>query len=179
MNTNRVTVRYAKALYSYASDEKIAEIVSNDMRLILEIADIPEFRRMLENPVIFPSKKTAIFNELLKNKVNEISLKFFKLLAENKREIYLKAVARNYIDIYRKSNNIKSAELITVFESNDKLKKDVIRILSEQFKSNIELTVKKDKEIIGGFVLTVDGLQYDAGVATKLKEVKKEMLNTE
>ena len=179
MNTNRVTVRYAKALYAFASDEKKAEVVSKDMRLISEIVKIPEFRNMLENPVIFPSKKIAVFEEVMKNKVDNVTLKFFKLLAKNKREAYLDALARNYIDIYRKNNNIKSADLTLTFTPDEELKKDVVLILSQKFKSNIEIATKKDKNIIGGFVLTVDGMQYDVSVATKLKEVKKEMLKAE
>ncbi len=179
MNTNRVTVRYAKALYAYAADEKKAEAVSKDMQLLSKAVKIPDFRNMLENPVIFPSKKTAVFNELFKTKVDTITKNFFKLLTENKREIYLEAIARNYIDIYRKNNNIKAANLTTVFVADDKLKKDIIKILSEQFKSDIELNVDTDKDITGGFVLTVDGMQYDASISTKLKEIKKEMLEAQ
>ncbi len=177
MNTNRVTVRYAKALYSFAADEKKADVVRNDMQIISEVVKISEFRNMLENPVIFPSKKTAVFKQLFEGKFDAITLNFLKLLTENKREIYLSAIARNYIDIYRKNNNIKSAELITVFKPDEQLKKDTIKILSKQFNADIELLTDIDKNITGGFVLTVDGKQYDASIANKLKELKKEMLN--
>jgi F-type H+-transporting ATPase subunit delta len=176
MNTNRITVRYAKALYDFASDEKKADIVNKDMLLLSELVNIPEFRNMLENPVIFPSKKIAVFEELMKNKADTVTIKFFRLLAENKREAYLGALARNYMNVYRKNNNIKAAELLTAFIADDELKKDVLKILEEQFKSKIDLKTGTNKDIIGGFVLTVDGLQYDTSVIEKLKEIKKEML---
>jgi len=177
MNTNRVTVRYAKALYEFAFDEKKTEQVNKDMRLLSELVNISEFRNMLENPVIFPSKKITVFNKILKNKVEETTKTFFKLLAENKREMYLSAIARNYINFYRKKNNIKAAELTTAFAADENLKKDVSDILSKQFKSKIDLITNTNEDIIGGFVLTVDSMQYDASVTEKLKEVKKEMLN--
>ncbi|NOZ35384.1 MAG: ATP synthase F1 subunit delta [Chlorobi bacterium] len=178
MNTNRITVRYAKALYSFAENEKKAEAVRNDMQLTAELINIAEFRNMLKNPVIFPSKKIAVFNKLLEGKVSNLTLTFFKLLANNKREAYLDAISRNYIDFYRKQNNIKSAKLTTVFTADEKLKKEIITILAKQFKADIELVGETDKNITGGFVLTVDGKQYDASISSKLKELKKEMLNT-
>ncbi|NPA67131.1 MAG: ATP synthase F1 subunit delta [Chlorobi bacterium] len=177
MNTNRVTVRYAKALYAFAEEHNKTEVVNNDMRLISQLVNIPEFRNMLENPVIFPSKKIETFNKIVKNKVDDITKTFFKLLAENKREVYLGAAARNYGAIFRKKNNIKAAEFITAFNPDKNLYEKVSKILEEQYNSKIDLTVKTDKSIIGGFVLTVDGMQYDASVAEKLKNVKKDMLN--
>ena len=179
MNTNRVTVRYAKALYSFASEENKSEAVRQDMHVISELVKIPEFKSMLENPVIFPSKKTAAFNEILKNKADSITFKFFELLTKNKREIYLSAIARNYIELYRKKNGIKSAKLVTTYTADQQLLSEVSTILSNQFRSKIELNSDTNKNITGGFVLTVDGLQYDASVATKLKEIKREMLKAE
>ena len=93
--------------------------------------------------------------------------------------MYLSSIARNYIDIYRKKNNIKAAELVTAFIPDDNLKKETLKILEEQFKSRIDLKTDTNKDIIGGFVLTVDGLQYDASVTEKLKDVKKKMLSAE
>ncbi len=177
MNTNRITVRYAKALYGFATEQKKDSVVKNDMELISEFVKISEFQNMLENPIIFPSKKSDIFISVFKNKICDVTLKFFKLLSENKREAYLGAIARNYIDIYRKKNNIKSAELLTAFTPDSKLKKDVSQILSEKFKSKIELTGKTDESIIGGFVLTVDGMQYNSSIAEKLKDIKNQMMN--
>ncbi|MCF6365423.1 MAG: ATP synthase F1 subunit delta [Bacteroidales bacterium] len=176
MNTNRITVRYAKALFGLASEEEKAERINNDMHLIGETAKIPDFRRFLENPVIFPSRKQVVFNKIFKEKVNELSLRFFKLLSDNKRETYLSSIARNYSELYRKFYGIKYVQLTTTFKIDDKLKKDISDIISTEFKTKVEMTEQVDKEIIGGFVLTVENLQYDASVATKLKNIKKELL---
>ncbi len=177
MNTNRITVRYAKALYDFASEEKKADVVNKDMALLAELAKIPEFVGMLENPVIFPSKKLAVFQDITKGKIDAISLKFFKLLAENKREEYLGAIAKNYIDIYRKKNNIKAAELFTAFPSDSRLDAELLSILERKFKSKIDLKTNTDEKLIGGFVLNIDGMQYDTSVTENLRKIKKEMLD--
>ena len=176
MNTNRITVRYAKALFELALEEKKAEQINNDMLIIGETAKVPDFRRFLENPVIFPSKKQAVFSGIFKGKVDELSLRFFKLLSENKRETYLSSIARNYSDLYRKFYGIKSVQLTTTFKIDDKLRKEISDIISVEFKTKVEMTEQIKEEIIGGFVLTVENLQYDVSVATKLKDIKKELL---
>ncbi len=177
MNTNRITVRYAKALYDFAFEQNKTEQVNKDMRLLSETVKIPEFKNMLENPVIFPSKKNTAFKEVMKGKIDPVTQRFFELLTDNKREAYLGNIARNYIGIYLKENNIKSAEMITAFVPDSTLINEIVTILSQHFKSNIEINTKTDKHIIGGFVLTVEGMQYDASIAEKLKHVKKEMLS--
>lgn len=176
MNTNRITVRYAKALLELALEEKIAEQINDDMHLIGDATNIPDFKRLLENPVIVPSKKQAVFNSIFKGKVNNLSLRFFKLLTENKRELYLKSIARNFNNLYREFFGIKSVQLTTVFKVSENLKKEISDIISVKFKSKVEMKETIEKDILGGFVLTVEGQQYDASVKTKLKEIKNDLL---
>ena len=78
MNTNRITVRYAKALFEVALEENKSERVNNDMRLLSEISGEPEFKSFLENPVIFPSKKQDVFNKFFRTYVDELSLEFIR-----------------------------------------------------------------------------------------------------
>jgi F-type H+-transporting ATPase subunit delta len=176
MNTNRVTVRYARALFDIALEEKKAEAINKDMQLIEESSNSPEFKAFLENPVIFPSKKQTVFNQVFKNYVDDLSLRFFKLLTEHKREIYLKSIAVNYRALFREHNGIKSVQLTTAFETDENLNKEISDIISREFKTKVELSQTTDKNILGGFILTVENLQFDAGVATKLKDIKNELL---
>ena len=176
MNTNRISVRYAKALFEAALEEKKAEKINNDIQLLSETVIIPEFRSFLENPVVFPSKKQEVFNAIFKTKVDNLTVNFFRLLTNNKREFYLKAIARNFSDFYRKHYGIKSVELITVFSADKKLKDDVSKIIEKEFNTKVELSDQMNPDIIGGFILTVGGMQYDTSVSAKLKKIKKELL---
>lgn len=176
MNTNRISVRYAKALFELALEENKAGNVNNDMLLFLQVSVEPEFQSFLENPVILPSKKQEIFNGIFKNYTEELSLKFFKLLSDKNREIFLNVIARNYSGFYRKHFGIKSVELVTPFPADQKFKDNITNIIATEFKTKVDLTDKVHPEIVGGFILTVEGLQYDASVSSSLKSIKKELL---
>jgi len=54
----------------------------------------------------------------------------------------------------------------------------VLKLLAEQGYSNVLLDVQIDPELIGGFVLKLDDLRYDASIAGKIKRVKKEFSNS-
>ena len=47
MNTSKISVRYAKALFETALEEKKTEKINSDMRLLSETIQIPEFRDFL------------------------------------------------------------------------------------------------------------------------------------
>lgn len=176
MNTNRISVRYAKAFFELSLENKKTSRINEDVKLFMQACDIPDFKLVLENPVITPSKKMQIFREIFKDKTDDLSIKFLELLTRNKREAYLKNISRNYLYMYRKHYEIKYAELTTTFKINIKLKEQVALIISEKFNSKLELSENVDKSIVGGFVLTVEGNQYDASIAGKLKKIKSELL---
>ncbi|HUM89320.1 MAG TPA: F0F1 ATP synthase subunit delta, partial [Prolixibacteraceae bacterium] len=51
--------------------------------------------------------------------------------------------------------------------------------LKEKFQKktqrNIELSSETDPSLIGGFIFTIDGMQYDASIATRLATIKKQL----
>ena len=56
-------------------------------------------------------------------------------------------------------------------------KEQIIAVLKEATDSRIEMKTKKNKDLIGGFVIKIEDQQYDASVARKLKDIEKQLLN--
>ena len=173
MNLNRMSVRYAKALFETALEDKKAEKINDDMKLFMNAVKIPDFKLVLENPVILPSKKMSIFKEIFGTKTDALSIRFLDLLTKNKREQYLENIARNYLKLYRDFYGIKSVNLTTAFQVSNELRKEISDIISIKFKTKVELDENVDKDIVGGFVLRVEDSLYDASVTGKLKKVKQ------
>ncbi len=176
MNTNRISVRYAKALFELSLESNKANKVNEDVKLFIETCNIPDFKLVLENPVIAPSKKMKVFKEIFNDKIDVLSMRFLELLTKNKRESYLKNISRNFLQIYRKHYGIKSMNLTTAFRINHKLQNQIIKIIGKKFNSKIELNKTVERNIIGGFVLTVEGNLYDASILGKLKKIESELL---
>jgi F0F1-type ATP synthase delta subunit len=59
------------------------------------------------------------------------------------------------------------------------LNSELIRLIKLKFEqktdTSIEMTTNVDADLIGGFIFTIDGNQYDASIASKLSSFKKQL----
>jgi len=177
MNESKISVRYSKALFGYASDLKKLDQVFADMSLVAYIFENhPEFSHFIASPIIKPSKKQEILLNIFKDSMQMETLNFLKLLSKNKREDYLHHITRNFISLYKKAKNIKSATLKTAVTLSVSVVKKIEEALTNSFKSQIEMSTVVDENILGGFIIRLDDIQYDASIATKLSKIKRELL---
>ncbi len=178
MNDSKISVRYARALFQSALENKILDKVNLDMIFIAEICKSPEARELLQSPIIFPSKKSAIFHKILENNVEEITLSLVDLTIKNGRESFIPAIARNFVHETKKFKGITESVLTTAIKVDSEIRKQITDLISEVFETRVELEEVIDKEIIGGFILKVEDNYIDASIRNKLRKIKKELLES-
>ncbi len=178
MNYSAIASRYSKALFALAKEKSILSNIQKDMALIISICDEElYFNQFLENPILPYSKKIDIFNEIFKEKADELTLNFLQLITKNRREQFLKSMAIGFIDLYKEFKGIKTIHFSSVEKINDIVKKEIKELVKTSFKAETELVEKINKDLIGGFVFRIDDEQYDASVANQLEKIKREIIN--
>jgi F-type H+-transporting ATPase subunit delta len=86
-------------------------------------------------------------------------------------------IAFEYLNIYRSSIDVEIVTLITAGEINEELIVKAKKIASGLTpKKNIEFKHIHDPSVIGGFILKIGDLLYDASVKRKLFTIKKHLL---
>jgi len=179
MNHHKIAVRYSKAIFLLAKEKGLLDEVKEDMLLINKVCnEVNDVKRMLSAPTIQTSKKQQIFHLIFKDNVNNLTLSFIDMLTTNKREAFISDITRNYLDLYRRDKNIKAATLTTSEEVGEKTRNEFTKIIKQIYNSEVELSTQVKNEIIGGFILRVDDKQIDTSVASQLKEIKRELINT-
>jgi F-type H+-transporting ATPase subunit delta len=179
MNEGIITSRYAKALYQAGEEEKITDSIRNDVELIHQsIKESPEFNDFILSPIYKETEKIRILNELFKNNVHDLTLRFLQLLVQNKREQFLNFVCLNYLQIYKKEKGIKIGTLITAHELPEEHAKEIGNYIQKKFKLDIEIKEQVDPAIIGGFKLRIDDKQIDASIASKINKIRTELINS-
>jgi len=178
MNESKISVRYAKALFSSALEDQILEEVMEDIKLVQSSLEIKGFKEYLESPVIKTSSKSELVRKVFKERISGLSMNFFELLLSKNREDYLGSIIRNFISLYREEKGIKSASLTLAFNVSEDNRKKFIKLLEDTFKSKIEMQESVDPELIGGFILKVEDEQFDASVKTHLAKIRKKLLET-
>lgn len=175
MNDSKISVRYSRAIFQSAIEKKILDNVNRDMIFISEVCKIPETKELLQSPIIIPSKKSSIFHKILEDNVEKITLELIDLIVRNGRESYIPAIARNFIHDTMKYKGITESVLTTAVQVNAKVKKQITDLVSEVFRTKVELKENIDPEIIGGFILRIDDNYIDASIKNKLRKIKKEL----
>jgi F-type H+-transporting ATPase subunit delta len=180
MNHSAINVRYAKAFFSLAKENKMLELLKPDVDLIYNICiESNDFILFLESPVVKTSKKKQLIDIIFSEKVDKLTLDFLKLIVENKREVHIPDICLNFLEMVRKDQNIKSAVITTATGIEKASLEKVKTLLEKELNAKIELSAMIKPELIGGLVLRIDDKQYDASVATQLKKIKQRLLESE
>jgi F-type H+-transporting ATPase subunit delta len=90
------------------------------------------------------------------------------------RESDLGEIAQSFVQQVKTGRNIFDVELISAVPSDDALRAEVTEVAKSICGGEVEITEKIDSDLIGGFILRVNGMEYDASVSGKLKKVKKD-----
>jgi F-type H+-transporting ATPase subunit delta len=178
MNESRAAIRYAKATLDYAVEKKAADKVDADMRKIAEtISGNSELQEFLANPVVMNEVKKNSLTQIFKGS-SEITLGLINTLADNKRVELLQEVAYKYIIRHDKLKGEEVAIVTTAVPLSESLEKKVLSKVKELTGNKVSLENKIDESIVGGFILRIGDLQYDASVANKLNTLKREFTNS-
>lgn len=174
---SRAAIRYAKAIIDIATSSGRAEAVNNDMKsIVLAVSQNAELKEFLANPVIKLENKKAALTSIFSD-IQAETKSLFHLLFENKRFEILESIAQQYNALYDQSIGVEIAKVTTAFPITADLQTKVLAKIAEF--SNKKITIENivDPAIIGGFILRVGDKQYNASVASKLGELKREFAN--
>lgn len=175
MKNTKAALRYAKAILNLGKDSKVESKLNDDMLLVAQtIAENKDLDVMLHSPVIKAEDKRKVLDSLFNGKVNNITLGLFHLLEENKRMEMLEMVAKQYTVIYDYYRHIEVAKVTTAVPLTGAIEKQVMAKVVELTGNKATLENIVNPDILGGFILRVGDVQYDASISNYLNELRKE-----
>lgn len=174
MNSARIAVRYAKALFDLALDSNVVDGVYRDMKNISRICTMEEVKDVISNPVIPLQKRKDAVIALAGDDAEKMTADFISLMFSHGRGEYLAAAARNFVDLTRRHRGIRQVTVTTAVPVDDATKKEMAALISGQKAGSIEFNEQVDESIIGGFILRVDDSYIDASVRNRLNRFRKE-----
>ncbi len=171
---SRAAIRYAKAIIDIATESNNASAVNNDMKTIgTAIKENGELHEFLSNPIVNGSIKMNALIEIFPSLQAETK-GLFQLLVANKRYEILSAITSQFNTLFDIASGIEQAVVTTAVPLTAELEVLVKNKLKEFSSNTISITNVVDASIIGGFVLRIGDKQYNASVANKLQQLKRE-----
>lgn len=178
MSDGLIPRRYAKALYKLAVEngdsEEIYELLK---KLSFRHTAIDELKRAVLNPEISDEDKGAYMLQLAGGKPGSSLDKFLLLCVRNNRSEYLQKISLAYVDLYREAHEIAHVVVTTAVPMPEAQMNAIIDIVKKRLGAkSLEIEEKIDPEIIGGFIVTINGLVLDASVRRELNELQLQLL---
>lgn len=134
-----------------------------------------ELRTTLNNPNYKTEEKQQVVNDLFSPSVRE----FMGELAENCQCDDLEELIEAYIVESDRQKNIVHATVTCTTSPDEKQLKGIEDFVRKEMKcENVVVDVKKDASLIGGFVIAVEGKEYDFSLKTKMQTIKDQILRT-
>ena len=175
MGNNRAALRYAKAILSFSQEQKNAKETYSSMQLIsATINESVELQNVLGSSIIKSDVKKSALLAIFENKINTVSKDLIDLLISNKRLADFGTVSEQYIALFDKASGKQEAVVTTAIPLTKELKTQVLNKVKELTGKEAILENKVDESILGGFILRVGDIQYDASIANKLNVLKRQ-----
>lgn len=170
MSDHRASYRYALALLTIAEERRNVDAVSRDVGTVASLMrEVKDFSLFLRSPVINIERKKRILSEILKDKVDEIILKFFMLLAAKGRLPLTSEIIRKYFELRDNRAGILHVSVRTVAHFTKEQERQLIGQIEKATRKTIHLHFLTEPSLIGGFTVQMDDTVWDASVHHQLE----------
>ena len=176
----RILHRYATSLLETALEKKNLDLITNDIRLLVEtLEDSRQLQLMLESPVVRPELKLSILKEIFSKKISKHTMDFIEFLVSKKRENLIGSIGKRFLELRDEHLGIANVIVTTSTEFSNEQKNVLQNKLEKILEKKVRLNFKTDVNLVGGFVAKVDDTLYDASIKHQLKLLKKQFLTSE
>jgi F-type H+-transporting ATPase subunit delta len=167
---------YARALFEAAQDAGRLDAVHEQLGdFAAAIGDIPELRRVLENPELDPKEKAAVLGQILGD-ADELLRNFLLLVSEKGRAGEIEGIYTEFDALVAAENRRLTVELTTAYELSDDEAASIVEKIEKSSGRTVEATRSVDPALIGGIVLQVGSHRLDASVRGRLARLRHELV---
>jgi F-type H+-transporting ATPase subunit delta len=177
MNEGLISKRYAKALYLYARQRHEEEALYRRMNaLTATFRALPHLHKTLCSPMVPVSEKETLLCSITPDSPEESYLGFVRLTLTNHREQSLAKIALSYADYYLRQKHITVVHLTFAVEMPQEILSRIQDGFARAVHGEVELSVRTDASIVGGFILQINDRRLDASVTGQIEQMRKQIL---
>ena len=175
--TSSVAGRYAVALYTLATERNVmVQVIPQIERLAELIEASPDFRRVLESPLIDVRQSWKAVRAVLDaNDFGPLFKKFVGTVAANRRLKSLPAIIAAFKALVAEKRGVQTAEVTTAYALSDLERTALLGRLAEAGYGSVHLTEIVDPRILGGVIVKIGSRLYDTSLKSRLHRLQYAM----
>ena len=166
--------RYAKALFSIASENKNLKKIESDLLNLKNLTTSSGiFKNFLFSPMYNSSQQQEIILQISKKlKLTDEVKNILYLLCKNRRLNILINLIKSFEALSRMERGEIHAEVVSHEKISNKQEKTIKDILKKKLGKEVILEVKVDEKIIGGLIFKIGSKMIDTSIKSKLFKLK-------
>ena len=173
-----VARRYGKALMGSATEAGVQEAVAKDLEAASSLlAESEEFRLVYSSPLFDPAERREAVGTVAKElELQQISLRFLKLLVDKDRTDELDRIATTFRELLDEQEGRVRVKLVTAGPVDDKFKDAVRKQLEGRTGKQVMLEHGEDPSLMGGAVAWIGDKVYDGSIKAQLAALEEKLL---
>lgn len=164
-----------QTVIDYAKEMKRLSVSLEDVRQTTELLEaLPQLQAQLENPAEELDKKIRLIRMIFPVKIRD-SLEI--LCAHEDFGLFPQITAAFREEMHRTENvPVMTAELLYVEQPSKEQLAKIEEFLKEKFHADeVDITLREDKKLLGGFVIRVGNEEFDWSMSGRLKKMKTDL----
>jgi len=169
-----IAMVYAQAMFELALERGQLEAVGlelNGLKQLLERQG--NFAAFLGSPSIGRERKSVSLSHMFAGRISDLTKNFLEVLNSRGRLVLLGEVVDCYGQLEDKHSGVAKGKLVTAVKLGEK---EYIRLseqISRKLGRKLSLQAETDESIIGGMILTIEGVVMDGSIRRSLREFSR------
>ena len=178
MPTSIIAHRYAQAFIKMAQAKGIIDEVAADLNSLTLIYNTnKKLVEFLTYPERSPMEKSRVLENIIKGKVEPLTLRFLELLINKNRIEYLPEITENYGVLKDSLIGVVRAKVRTTFPLNEITQSKLREKLSILTGKTVILNIEIDRLLLGGLAVQIGDTVFDGSVKQQLNSLHEHLLS--
>lgn len=175
MKTSNVSIRYAKAFFAVASEEKRYEDCYRELALFTAVMDDNHnLKELLVNPVFDKDDKLKVVDQVLcRLDLSLLTANFIRLLVRKCRIASIMDIAEDYRRLMDEAMGISRVQVKTAFALTAALASNLQQGIESLTGKKVEMQIEEDRSLLGGVVVRIGDMLYDGSVKVQLNTMMR------
>jgi len=178
MSETRVAARYSQALFDLAEEKNAVNAVVGDANAFIKVVgENRGLELLLNSPIVHGYKKANVIGKIFNQEFNPLTTAFIGIVLRKHREMILTTIFEQFVEMYKEKEGILDATVYTAVPVSEQITNNIKGFLEKQTSAHVDLKVKVNEKLLGGFVLRYEDKLIDASVAAQLKALRNHFFN--
>lgn len=162
---------YAEAAFAVAKEANALDQWSEQLAIMAAITSDEATKRFMGGPKASSENLTALFKDVMGDKLTTEGANLLSAMAENKRLIALPEVCEIFETLKAEEESRVRATVISALPVTEEQKNTIKAALNTKYGAEVEVSYEEDSALIAGIKIKVGDWAIDGSAATQLSKL--------